>query len=276
MGRHRRPTRRRTCRAEEGGLSLNPALVRIHFDQDMRRFPAGPDGKVAPQPVHLSRHEGQIIWQDVPPSDFDRVIAEEMATARAAGLELEWKLYSHDAPVGLAQALTAAGFDQQPTEAIMVRDTDLGHAPEVVGLTVNKIQTLEDAKAAFDLLLDVFGNSREASPQSLLDRALTTQPFYLGRYNGVAVSCGRLDVPNGSAFGGLYGGATHKDYRRQGLYRPIVHARCEEARRLGCAYVFSEALPTSRPILEALGFAHLCDVTGFVLGARPVNHQSNA
>jgi hypothetical protein len=276
MGRHRRPTRRRTCRAEEGGLSLNPARVRIHFDQDMRRFPAGPDGKVAPQPDHLSRHEGQIIWQDVPPCDFDRVIAEEMATAQAAGLELEWKLYSHDAPVGLAEALVVTGFVRQPTEAIMIRYTDLGPTPHVAGLTVCRVETLEDATAAFDLLLDVFGNSREASPQTLLNRALTSQAFYLGCFEGVAVSCGRLDVPNGCAFGGLYGGATHKDYRRQGFYRPIVHARCEEARRLGCAYVFSEALPTSRPILEALGFAHLCDVTGFVLGARPVNNQSNA
>jgi GNAT superfamily N-acetyltransferase len=249
-------------------LSLNISGVRIHFDQDMRRFPAGPDGKVAPQPPHLSRHEGQIIWQGLAAADFDRVIGEEIATARDAGAELEWKLYSHDAPEGLAQALLAAGFVQQPTEAIMIRYAGLGPAPEVAGLTVNKVETLEDATSAFDLLLDVFGNSREASPQTLLDRALTAQPFYLGRYEGVAVSCGRLDVPNGCAFGGLYGGATHKDYRRRGLYRPIVHARCEEAKRLGCAYVFSEALPTSRPILQALGFEHLCDVTGFVLTAK--------
>jgi GNAT superfamily N-acetyltransferase len=233
----------------------------------MRRFPAGPDGKVAPQPPHLSRHEGQIIWQDLVAPDFDRVIAQEVAAVRATGLELEWKLYSHDAPEGLAEALIAAGFVQQATEAVMVRYADLGSAPEVVGLLVSRVETLADATAVFNLLLEVFGNSREASPQTLFDRALTVQPFYLGRYNGVAVSCGRLDVPNGCAFGGLYGGATHKDYRRRGLYRSIVHARCEEAKRLGCAYVFSEALPTSRPILAALGFEQLCDVTGFVLSA---------
>jgi hypothetical protein len=249
-------------------LNLNLAGVRIHFDQDMRRFPAGPDGKVAPQPPHLSRHEGQIIWQDLAAADFNRVIGEEIATVRAADAELEWKLYSHDAPEGLAEALISAGFEQQPTEAVMIRYADLGPAPMVAGLIVSRIEILEDATAAFDLLLEAFGDSREASPQTLLDRALTTQPFYLGRYDGVAVSCGRLDVPNGCAFGGLYGGATHIDYRRRGLYRPIVHARCEEAKRLGCAYVFSEALPTSRPILQALGFEHLCDVTGFVLAAK--------
>lgn len=246
-------------------MPLNLTNIAIHFDQDMRRFPAGPDGKVAPQPAHLSRHEGQIIWQDLRADQFETVIAQERA--QAAGAELEWKLYSHDAPVGLAQALIAAGFAQQPTETIMVRGTDLGPSPDVPGLTITTVATLEDATAAFDLLLDVFGNSREASPRTLLDRALNSQPFYLGRFEGVAVSCGRLDVPDGCAFGGLYGGATHKDYRRRGLYRPIVHARCDEAKRLGCAYVFSEALPTSRPILQALGFEPLCEVTGFVFPA---------
>lgn len=233
----------------------------------MRRFPAGPDGKVAAQPAYLSRQDCQIIWQDLQASDIERVIAEEVMTASGYDRELEWKLYSHDAPEGLADALIAAGFEQQPTEAVMVRSADLGPAPEVAGFSVTRVETLEDASAAFGLLLNVFGNSREDSPQTLLDRALTTQPFYLGRYEGVVVSCGRLDVPNGCAFGGLYGGATHKDYRRRGLYRPIVHARCAEANGLGCAYVFSEALPTSRPILQALGFEHLCDVTGFVYSA---------
>jgi hypothetical protein len=245
-------------------MPLVIANIRILFDQDMRRFPSGPDGKVAPQPAHLSRHEGQIIWQDLRPDQFEATIVEEVARAKAVNFELEWKLYSHDAPDGLAQALAAAGFQQQATETIMVRDADLGPTPEIEGFTISKITTLDDATAAFDLLLDVFGNSREASPQTLLDRAMTSQPFYLGRYKGVAVSCGRLDVPSGCTFGGLYGGVTHKEYRKRGFYRPIVQARCAEAVRLGCAYVFSEALPTSRPILQALGFEPMYEVTGFV------------
>ncbi len=262
MGRHWREAR--CCSAEEGCLSLNLAKVRILFDQDMRRFPAGPDGKVAPQPPHVSRQEGQIIWQDMATSEFTAIIAQEIATAKAANRELEWKLYSYDAPLGLAEALVAAGFVQQPTETIMVRETDLGTTPDLAGLSVSRVTTLADATATFDLLLDVFGNNREVSPKALLGRALTTQTFFLGRFEGVAVSCGRLEVPNGCAFGDLYGGATHKDYRRRGFYRPVVHARCAEAVRLGCAYVFSEALPTSRPILDALGFEPLCEVTGFV------------
>jgi hypothetical protein len=248
-------------------MPLNIANIRILFDQDMRRFPAGPDGKVALQPAHLSHHEGQIIWQDLRADQFEAAIAEEVARAKAVNSELEWKLYSHDAPLGLAEALLAAGFEQQPTETIMVRRADLDPATDVAGLTVSKVTTLDDAFACFDLLFDVFGNSREASPQTLLDRALTSQPHYLGRYQGVAVSCGRLEVPDGCTFGGLYGGVTHKDYRRRGFYRPIVQARCAEAVRLGRAYVFSEALPTSRPILQALGFEPMSEVTGFVLAA---------
>jgi hypothetical protein len=243
-------------------LDLN--AIRILFDQEMRRSPMGADGIVLPQPAHLSRHEGQIIWQNLNADEFHVVIGQEIARAREAKSELEWKLYSHDVQEGLARALLAAGFEQQPTETILVSRADIGPPPQVEGLTVTRIATLEDATVAFDLLLDVFGNSRETSPQTLLDRALTVQPFYLGLFNGVGVSCGRLDVPQGCKFGGLYGGATHKDYRRRGLYRPIVHARCAAALFAGCTYVFSEALPTSRPILQALGFEPLCEVTGFM------------
>jgi hypothetical protein len=232
--------------------------IRALFDQEMRRSAVGPDGKPVAQPPHLTRHEGSIIWQDLAAADFDDVIAQEIKLAATGNREFEWKLYSHDAPLGLAEALVAAGFVQQPTETIMVRRADLGPATDVAGLTITKVTTLEDATACFDLLFDVFGNNFDVSPQALLDRSLGGEPFYLGHYEG------RLDVPPGCNFGGLYGGATHKDYRRRGFYRPIVQTRCNAALEAGCSYVFSEALPTSRPILQALGFEPLGEVTGFV------------
>lgn len=244
---------------------LDLATVRLQFDDQMRRSPLSLAGQPACiKTAQVTRNEGQIIWQDVVATEFDAVIGAEIALAEATSKHLEWKLYSHDAPAGLAEALEKAGFVRQPTETILVRCADLGPVPEIANLTVHKVTTLEDAKDVFDLLFNAFGNHREASPDILLHNAQNLEPVYVARYNDIAVATGRVSLIAGCAFAGLYGGASHKEYRRRGFYRPVVFARCNAALAAGCEYVFSEALPTSRPILRALGFELLCEVTGFL------------
>jgi N-acetylglutamate synthase-like GNAT family acetyltransferase len=98
----------------------------------------------------------------------------------------------------------------------------------------------------------------------LLRRALEKEPFWLAEFEGQPVAMGRLTRTEGSGFAGLYGGASHPDYRRRGFYRPVVHARVQAAAEMGCQWVFSEALPTSEPILRVLGFETLCQVTGYL------------
>ncbi|WP_395781831.1 GNAT family N-acetyltransferase [Aquidulcibacter sp.] len=236
------------------------------FDLGQRRRP---EGAALPstwaQTPQVTRDHGQIIWQDIEVPSYEEAIAVELAVARAAGAEdLEWKLYSHDQPAGLAQALEAAGFERQPTETILVRASDLGPATPVPGLEITKIQTLEQATHCFNLALQAFGNNWDKTPEDLLKRALGGEPFWLGLFEGQPVSMGRLTRTEGSGFAGLYGGASHPDYRRRGFYRPVVHARVQAAAEMGCKWVFSEALPTSEPILRALGFETLCQVTGYL------------
>lgn len=236
------------------------------FDLGQRRRPQGaalPSSWA--QTPHVTRDHGQIIWQDIAADAYADAIEAELAVARAAGAEdLEWKLYSHDEPAGLAQALEAAGFERQPTETILVRASDLGPAAPVPGLKVAKIQTLEQAAHCFNMALQAFGSNWDKTPEDLLKRALGGEPFWLGVFEGQPVSMGRLTRTEGSVFGGLYGGASHPDYRRRGFYRPVVHARVQAAAEMGCKWVFSEALPTSEPILRALGFETLCQVTGYL------------
>ncbi|MCA3697297.1 GNAT family N-acetyltransferase [Aquidulcibacter sp.] len=236
------------------------------FDLGQRRRPEGADlPSHWAQTPFITRDHGQIIWQDIPANAFQDVIAAELSVARAAGAEdLEWKLYAHDAPDGLAEALEAQGFERQPTETILVRASDLGPAAAVPGLEVVKIQTLEEASQCFNLALQAFGNNWDKTPEDLLQRALGGEPFWLGLYEGQPVSMGRLTRTQGSDFGGLYGGASHPDFRRRGFYRPVVQARVQAAADMGCPWVFSEALPTSEPILRALGFETLSHVTGYL------------
>ena len=236
------------------------------FDLGQRRRP---DGAALlfnwTQTSDVTRDHGQIIWQDIDANAYAETIGAELATARAAGAEeIEWKLYSHDEPAGLAQSLVAAGFKRQPTETILVRASELGPIAPVSGLKIARIETLEEAIHCFNLALQAFGNNWDKTPEDLLRRALEKEPFWLAEFEGQPVSMGRLTRTEGSAFAGLYGGASHPDYRRRGFYRPVVHSRVQAAAEIGCQWVFSEALPTSEPILRALGFETLCQVTGYL------------
>ncbi|AMS29490.1 MAG TPA: hypothetical protein DIU09_00400 [Hyphomonadaceae bacterium] len=245
---------------------MTSAQSLVAFDLGQRRRPEGADlPSHWAQTPFITRDHGQIIWQNIAAPAFQDVIAAELELARAAGAEdLEWKLYSHDEPTGLAAALEAAGFERQPTETILVRASDLGPAAPVVGLEIARIQTLEEATHCFNLALQAFGNNWDKTPEDLLQRALGGEPFWLARFEGQPVSMGRLTRTQGSDFGGLYGGASHPDFRRRGFYRPVVQARVQAAAQMGCPWVFSEALPTSEPILRALGFETLSQVTGYL------------
>lgn len=240
--------------------------LRAAFDASQRRRPDMANlPKSWMQTPYVTRDHGQIIWQSIAASDVQDVIAAELDVARAAGAQdLEWKLYAHDAPDGFAEALMAAGFERQPTETILTRASDLGPPARVPGLEVIQIHTLEQASHCFNLALQAFGNNWDKSPEDLLQRALGAEPFWLGLSQGQPVSMGRLTRTEGSDFAGLYGGASHPDFRRRGFYRPVVQARVQAAADMGCKWVFSEALPTSEPILRALGFETLSKVTGYL------------
>lgn len=70
---------------------------------------------------------------------------------------------------------------------------------------------------------------------------------------------GRLYINSASAFAGLYGGATLAAYRGRGFYRTLVAARARDATAAGARYLRVDALPTSRPILERMGFFWIAD-----------------
>ena len=79
------------------------------------------------------------------------------------------------------------------------------------------------------------------------------------------MSGGRVDLEPGLDFAGLFGGVTLPEFRKRGLYRATVARRAEIARERGYRWLYSDALPTSRPILEKLGFVRLTTTTPYVI-----------
>jgi hypothetical protein len=82
---------------------------------------------------------------------------------------------------------------------------------------------------------------------------------YIGYCDAEPASVGRLYTHPQSHFAGLYGGGTLSSHRGKGLYRAVVAARARDAIAAGAKYLQVDALPTSRPILERLGFVKVSE-----------------
>jgi GNAT superfamily N-acetyltransferase len=164
---------------------------------------------------------------------------------------VEWKYYSHDGP-GLRERLVAAGLEPDDEETVVVAEAaSIPPPPEDVEL---RIVTDEFV----DLAASVFGDRFELPERAVAVVALV---------DGQPVSGGRVDFEDGVEFAGLFGGITLPEFRGRGLYRATVAKRAELARERGYRWLYSDALPTSRPILERLGFVPITTTTPFTIPA---------
>jgi hypothetical protein len=210
------------------------------FDEQMRRKPAGADGFLS------GENWSAVLW---PPADGNvEPLIERM---REQPGWVEWKYYSHDG-VELREKLLAAGLEPEDEETVVVAEaTSIPPPPPGVELR-------EDPEAFLELAIRVFGRDQGSV---LPDDAVAVVAYVDGR----PVSSGRVDLDPGVEFAGLFGGVTLPEYRGRGLYRATVARRAEIAREAGYRFLYVDALPTSRPILERNGFVKLTTTTPFVI-----------
>jgi hypothetical protein len=204
------------------------------FDRQMRRDAADADG------INAGREWSGVLW---PAGDVDRALAR----LRACSGHREWKLYGHD-PDGLAERLLAAGLVPEDEETVLVAEAASIPPPE--------IEVVPATNAYVDLAAQVFGK-RFSLPRNAVG--------VVALVDGVPASGGRVDLEPGKDFAGLFGGVTLPAFRGRGLYRATVAERARIAREHGHRWVYVDALPTSRPILERLGFERLTTTTPYVV-----------
>jgi GNAT superfamily N-acetyltransferase len=109
-----------------------------------------------------------------------------------------------------------------------------------------------------DLAASVFGDRFDLPEKAVAVVAIADEK---------PVSGGRVDFEDDVEFAGLFGGITLPEHRGRGLYRATVAKRAELARERGYRWLYSDALPTSRPILERLGFVPITTTTPFLIPA---------
>ena len=208
-----------------------------HFDEQMRR-------RAAPDCLFVGKGWSAVLWWPGE-GDVDALVAR----MRELPGHVEWKYYSHDGPE-LRERLIAAGLEPDDEETVVVAEA--ASIPPPPGDVELRIVTDEFV----DLAAEVFGDRFELPEKAVAVVAVV---------DGKAVSGGRVDFEDDVEFAGLFGGVTLPEYRGRGLYRATVARRAELARERGFRWLYSDALPTSRPILERVGFVPITTTTPFML-----------
>jgi len=249
-------------------LAVDIALTLRLFDRQMRRD-VEPAERDALTTFAFGEDWAGVVWSRLDESTADAAVARLVPRLRRFAGHAEWKLYAYDRPDDLAERLVSAGLEPQDEEAVVVAelsDLDL-NAPPPTGV---EVRAVDDAKAV-ELWVEVnelaFGE-RQGHVGRVLLRALEQErPRDLGVMayaGGEPVSAARIEFNERSEFASLWGGGTLAEWRGRGIYRATVLERARLAYERGYRFLQVDALPTSRPILERLGFVQLTTTRPYV------------
>ena len=250
---------------------MDAGAILARYDAEIRADPpaeAGAERVWADGVLRTTGPYNFIGWWTFGADETAAAVAREAAFFAKTGVQ--WKVFDHDGPPNLTQALAAAGFEEDGPETFLVLDleeiTPTGDAPSGI-----KVRQVTDRAGVDDLVAvsaAAFGRDEPWRAEQLAGRlADPTQALFVAYDGGVAVSSGRLDLAPGKAFAGLYGGGTRPDYQGRGVYRALVAARAAEAWRRGHRFLTVDARETSRPILERIGFQPLTRIRDWTLSA---------
>ncbi len=237
------------------------------FDEQLRCNPRPSDPRtIVEREAHLTRliepgGWAGILWCDLEGLVAEEVIAREIERFAEVPGEWEWKHYSYDAPAELPEHLIAAGFKPEQPETVLVADLAGqalgGELPE--GVSIELLTDPSEVRSLLEMLDGVFGEGVRGLEQAMLEGIRREPPSTLAMaamLEGVPIAGGRVEL-DGSEFAGLWGGATVPEWRHRGIFRALVARGAALAAQRGRRYGQVDALDTSRPILEGLGFIEL-------------------
>jgi len=207
--------------------------------------------------------------------DLDATVAEVRHLLREAGFVRNvWHVGPSCRPDGLARLLVDRGFvpavrpPYEPISTAMAMATPPEIAAASAGLEARLVRNEDEYREAIRIAMEAFNESPEdAASWYEAVPALWAAHDGVNRYTHLAFLDGR---PVGFGFATVTGDAVLLGgsgvlavARGCGVYRALVRARWEEARRLGHLGVVIHAGSMSRPVLERCGFEVVCEVAAF-------------
>jgi GNAT superfamily N-acetyltransferase len=208
-----------------------------------------------------------VSWIRCRPDEVDEVVREARAAFAARHLPFMWTLDPGTEPADLAQRLARHGIHPDPhgeESTVMVLPADAPVAmPKLDGLEIHDALA-DDAKflAATNAAAEAFGappfwQDAEGLARQRRRRvnlvAGGNHRLLLATFQGEPAGAGSLTLfPPAGAL--INGGSVRPKFRGRGIYRALVAARLEIARREGAAGLVVWAGAMSGPILARVGF----------------------
>ena len=261
---------------------MDVEAVRAAFDAQIRRRTAdGETGGVVERDDAVLRwvapgeQVSMIAWSQLTEDSADAAIAAQQAYFAARGTPVEWKYYDYDQPADLPRRLLAAGFEAQAEELMLVAET-ASISGDVALPSGVRLEPVTD-EAGVDMMMAVHTLAFDDPSPDLgprLAAQLRTAPDSLHMVVAMAadepVAAARIEFVPGTDFAGLWGGGTIPAWRRQGIFRALVAYRAGLAAARGYRYLQVDALPTSQPILQRLGFRAVATTRPYVFAPASV------
>lgn len=256
---------------------MDIAQVRAAFDAQIRRNLTADDADgtvVLEEPVVRWIAPGEqtscITWSALTSETADAVIGRERQFFAARGTPVEWKYYDYDEPADLPARLIAAGFEPDDAELMLVAETS--RIDQQVRLPDGVRLEPVTSEAGVAALMTAHDLAFTDHPSPELGERLLAQfradpdslRMVVAMSGDEPVAAARIEFTPGSDFAGLWGGGTAPAWRGQGIFRALVAYRAGIAAERGYRYLQVDALPTSRPILERLGFQRVAMTTPYV------------
>jgi hypothetical protein len=181
-----------------------------------------------------------------------------------------WWVGASATPRDLTERLLALGFvrgeppHREPSVTAMALLEAPPPGPPEVEARIGT--TLEDFEASREIQFEVFGvadaereQQREQTAGMFEQREhpAAAQPFLAFVDGRPVATATAVFAPAGVL---LIGGATLPEFRGRGAYRALVRARWDEAVRRGSPAAVVQGGVQSGPILERLGFEHVCEI----------------
>lgn len=286
--------------ATVAGMVTDEGLLAA-YDRQVRRRPVSVVGfetvrVTEPAPMLLlvpgpdTGWGGGVFWSDLTADSADAAIRFVVERFRGVEQEWEWKHYDYDAPPDLPDRLRAAGFVPDDAEALLIGEVgrllELLGEPSPPGVTLRRVPVGVaadddwDGMARLDSLVWGTGSTDSADgadnthDAGTTDRLRSIRAEYEAKpagmsvwvavaQDGTIVCAARIEFNEGTEFASLWGGATHPDFRRRGIYRALVWVRAAEAHERGFRYLQVDASEDSRPILQRLGMRRVATTTPY-------------
>ena len=189
--------------------------------------------------------------------ELDELIARQRDHFAARGEQVEWKLHGHDLPADLADHLTAAGFEPEELETVVIGTVasvaSEPRPPEGVTLReVRRAPRLERLDGLQELVwgAPAPGYSTTSSTELVADPGGVVMVF--AEAGDQLVCAGRVVFERGTSFATLWGGGTHPDWRGRGVYRSLVAYRAQLAAARG--YTLSRSTPRTTAARSSSGW----------------------